>query len=70
MGRVANAAKVGLPDETCNAYVAEESDTCDAEAMCMNCMVTVRVEEVATVGVGWKDEERRRSEEEVAELLV
>eukprot|EP00752_Nemacystus_decipiens_P002584 g2419.t1 len=31
--------EVGLPDETCNAYVAEASDSCDAEAMCMNCMV-------------------------------
>ncbi|CAN0236365.1 unnamed protein product, partial [Laminaria digitata] len=31
--------QVGLPDETCNSYVAKSSDTCDAEAMCMNCMV-------------------------------
>ncbi|CAM9445034.1 unnamed protein product [Ectocarpus sp. 8 AP-2014] len=31
--------EVGLPDETCNAYVAKGSDTCDAEAMCKNCMV-------------------------------
>ena len=34
--------QVGLPDETCNSYVAKSSDTCDAEAMCMNCMVQVR----------------------------
>lgn len=39
--RLACRAKVGLPDETCNAYVAEASETCDAEAMCMNCMVQV-----------------------------
>ncbi|CAM9939112.1 unnamed protein product [Ectocarpus fasciculatus] len=31
--------EVGLPDETCNAHVAKASDTCDAEAMCKNCMV-------------------------------
>ncbi|CAM9875206.1 unnamed protein product, partial [Scytosiphon promiscuus] len=31
--------EVGLPDETCNAYVAQASDSCDAKAMCMNCMV-------------------------------
>lgn len=36
--------QVGLPDETCNAYVAQASDSCDAEAMCMNCMVLVRGE--------------------------
>ncbi|KAG5189598.1 hypothetical protein JKP88DRAFT_206005 [Tribonema minus] len=30
---------VGLPDETCNNYVANTTDTCTAEAMCMNCMV-------------------------------
>lgn len=33
--------QVGLPDETCNSYVAKSSDTCDAEAMCTNCMVQV-----------------------------
>lgn len=30
--------KVGLPDETCNHWVAKETKKCDAEAMCMNCM--------------------------------
>ncbi|KAA8497901.1 Cathepsin Z [Porphyridium purpureum] len=30
--------KVGLPDETCNHWVAKATKKCDAEAMCMNCM--------------------------------
>lgn len=40
---------MGLPDETCNAYVAEASDSCDAEAMCMNCMVQVRAKDAVVV---------------------
>ena len=33
---------VGLPDETCNNYAAKTTPMCDAEAMCMNCMVVDR----------------------------
>lgn len=44
--------KVGLPDETCNAYVAEASESCDAEAMCMNCMVQVGATEDGSSGGG------------------
>eukprot|EP00188_Purpureofilum_apyrenoidigerum_P001313 Plantae.Rhodophyta-Purpureofilum_apyrenoidigerum.ctg17074.p1 GENE.Plantae.Rhodophyta-Purpureofilum_apyrenoidigerum.ctg17074~~Plantae.Rhodophyta-Purpureofilum_apyrenoidigerum.ctg17074.p1 ORF type:complete len:408 (+),score=61.92 Plantae.Rhodophyta-Purpureofilum_apyrenoidigerum.ctg17074:97-1320(+) len=29
---------IGLPDETCNHYTAQESRTCNAKAICMNCM--------------------------------
>eukprot|EP00184_Porphyridium_aerugineum_P007157 CAMPEP_0184698506 /NCGR_PEP_ID=MMETSP0313-20130426/5118_1 /TAXON_ID=2792 /ORGANISM="Porphyridium aerugineum, Strain SAG 1380-2" /LENGTH=435 /DNA_ID=CAMNT_0027157469 /DNA_START=113 /DNA_END=1420 /DNA_ORIENTATION=- len=28
----------GLPDETCNHWMAEATKKCDAEALCMNCM--------------------------------
>ncbi|CAM9626680.1 unnamed protein product [Chrysoparadoxa australica] len=31
--------EVGLPDDTCNNYVAKTTDVCDTSAMCMNCMV-------------------------------
>ena len=30
---------VGLPDESCNNYAAVTTPTCDAESMCINCMV-------------------------------
>lgn len=36
-------AQIGLPDETCSIYAAGSSESCDAEAMCMNCMVKVRL---------------------------
>lgn len=29
---------IGLPDETCSQYVAATDDTCNAKAVCMNCM--------------------------------
>ena len=30
--------RFGLPDESCNNYVAEASAGCDASAICINCM--------------------------------
>ena len=34
----ASVQRFGLPDESCNNYVAEASAVCDASAICSNCM--------------------------------